>query len=97
MPSNYQQTLRSLSEKAKLIAQRYNVAVEQRDRARAEAEDLNKELEKCRKEITLLKVQIENLTVVRTAFPTPQAVADSKKYLSGLVREIDQCIKDLTH
>lgn len=97
MLSNYQQTLRSLGEKAKLIASRYHTAVNQRDQARAEVEALRDELEKRNREIALLKVQVENLTVVRTVFPTPQAVAESRKYLSGLVREIDQCIKDLTH
>lgn len=96
MAYDYQQVCQRLNEKAQLIAQRYRLAVEQRDEARQKALDLENELTKRDAEIQLLKTQIENLTVVRTAFPSKQAVADSRSYLAGLVREIDQCIKDLT-
>lgn len=96
MAYDYQQVCQRLKEKAQLIAQRYQLALEQRNEARAETLSLENELKKRDAEIRQLKTQIENLTVVRTAFPSKQAVADSRSYLTGLVREIDQCIKDLT-
>lgn len=78
------------------MVRRYEIAIKQRDEAREEVEMLKTELMKRDRQIHSLETQIENLTVVRTAFPTPQAVEVSRRYLSGLVREINQCINDLT-
>ena len=97
MALDYQQVCQRVAEKARLVARRYERAVAERDEALGEVARLQAQLSKCESQITLLKTQVENLTVVTTAFPSKQAIADSREYLSGLVREIDQCIKDLTN
>ena len=97
MAFDYLTAFQRLKEKAALVAQRYHAAIAQRDEARSEAAALREELARRDEEIRRLKTDVENLTVVTTAFPSKEAVAQSRKYLSGLVREIDQCITDLTH
>lgn len=97
MAYDFREACNRLKEKAELIARRYHKAIEQRDRAREQIEELQQKLDDCNNEIRILKARIEELTVVTTAFPTRQSRDESKKYLTELVREIDQCIKDLTN
>lgn len=96
MSQDYRLTLQRLHEKASLIAQRYEVAMKQRNEAFSKIEELNKELSKREKELNGLKTEIENLVIVKTAFPSHESIAEGRRYLSGLVKEIDQCINDLT-
>lgn len=97
MAYDYQQAFQRLKSKAAMVSQRYHIAIEQRDEARRQIETLESQLRQRDEEITLLKTEIENLTVVTTAFPSKEARSVSRKYLAGLVKEIDQCITDLTH
>lgn len=96
MALDNRQAFQRLDEKARLIAQKYSLMVQQRDEALGAVKQMQAEIEKRDAEISRLKTEIENLVIVKTAFPSAKAIADSRKYLSGLAREIDQCIKDLT-
>ncbi|MDE5607767.1 MAG: hypothetical protein K2I64_02400 [Muribaculaceae bacterium] len=49
-----------------------------------------------KREIERLTQQVDFLTVVSTTLPAPGDIEKSRAILSGLVREIDKCIKDLT-
>ena len=96
MSNDYRQSFQRLAEKTRLVVQHYEKAIGQRDEALQRVAQLENELLQHKAEIEKLKVEIENITVVKTAFPSKQTMAESRKYLSGLVREIDQYIKDLT-
>ena len=96
MGSDYSSALQSLSEKAAIVASRYRIIAEQLEKALGQVETLKKELEKREEIIRTLQTEIENLIIVKTAFPSKQAIADSRNQLAGLVREIDRCITDLT-
>lgn len=97
MAFDYQQAFQRLKNKAQMVSQRYHAAIAQRDEARKQIEILTGQITLRDKEITQLKTEIENLTVVTTVFPSKEAKATSRKYLAGLVKEIDQCITDLTN
>ncbi|MCH5248104.1 MAG: hypothetical protein J1E99_08085 [Muribaculaceae bacterium] len=96
MSYDYQNAFENLQKKVALVAQKYEHMVRERDDARKEIEDLKELLLKKEKENDILKVKIENLTVVTTLFPDRGKAREARTLLSGLVREIDQCIKDLT-
>lgn len=96
MSSDYQQALTRLVEKARLLARRYEIVEGERDEALEKISQLQADIDKRDAEIARLKTEMENLVVVKTAFPSREAMAESRKYLTGLMREIDQCIKDLT-
>lgn len=96
MSQDYRQALLSLTQKVQLLVQQYNSVLQQRNDALSMVAELKAELLQRDAAISNLKTEIENLTIVKTAFPSREAMAESKEYLSGLIREIDQCIKDLT-
>lgn len=97
MAYDYQQVCERLKHKAELLRGRYEIAVQQRDEARGEVQELTSRLAEREATIRELKTELQNLTIVKTAFPSKQAIAESRDYLTGLVREIDQCIKDLSN
>lgn len=96
MVPDYRNALQRLGEKAAIVAQRYEAARRQLEETRLQVETLTKELERRDEKIKLLETEIENLVIVKTAFPSKQAIAQSRDHLAGLVREIDKCITDLT-
>lgn len=54
------------------------------------------ELQNCRKQIKELETQIDKLKLAG-AFSSGTAVADSKKEIESLIREIDKCISLLKY
>ncbi|MDE6802725.1 MAG: hypothetical protein K2J06_08165 [Muribaculaceae bacterium] len=68
----------------------------ERDDARRQVADRDATIREQQREIERLTQQVDFLTVVSTALPAPGDIEKSRAILSGLVREIDKCIKDLT-
>ncbi len=96
MAADLQQLVQSLKSKHQELAERYHEAISQRDSAMKRAADLEYTVREQQRDIERLSQQVEFLTVVSTAMPDRDDVEKSRAMLSGLVREIDKCINDLT-
>lgn len=96
MGPDFRNALNRLGEKAAIIARRHENMTKELEEARKTIDSLSKELTRKDEEIKRLEIELENLVIVKTAFPSKQAIAESREHLSELVREIDRCITDLT-
>ncbi|MCM1449742.1 MAG: hypothetical protein NC082_05330 [Clostridiales bacterium] len=96
MAADLQQLIQTMSVKHRQLATRYHDVVEERDDAKRRIVDLEYTVKQQKQDIERLSQQVEFLTVVSTVMPDRDDVERSRELLSGLVREIDKCIKDLT-
>lgn len=96
MAADFQQLVKSLKEKHSELIKRYLEAADARDKALRRVADLEYTTRQQERELEQLRLQVNYLTVVSTISPSPDEIEKSKALLSGLVREIDKCITDLT-
>lgn len=96
MAANLQQLVQSLRSKHEELARRYREATTQRDEALRQVADLEYTVKQQQRDIERLTQQVDFLTVVNTAMPDRDDIEKSRAILSGLVREIDKCIKDIS-
>lgn len=68
----------------------------QKEDALRQAENLQEIVDRQRREIQNLRTQLEYLQMASTFAPTREQVEQSRAVLSGLVRDINKCINDLT-
>lgn len=95
MAGEFQQTIERINAKARIVAERYALILEQRDSALRRVAELEETLEKCQREIDALKRQNEYLRMSTTLAPSRADVEHTRAVLSELVREIDKCIAEL--
>ncbi len=96
MAGNLQETLERISNKAELLIEKYTIVVSEKRQADARIEELNNLLISRQKEIEMLKQEIDYLKIATTITPDHKDVEKSRAVLSGLVREIDKCINELS-
>ena len=96
MAANLQQLVQSLRSKHEELARRYREATTQRDEALRQVADLEYTVKQQQRDIERLTQQVDFLTVVNTVMPDRDDIEKSRAILSGLVREIDKCIKDIS-
>lgn len=96
MAADLLQLTQSISAKHGELSRRYLAVVEERDVALSRIADLEYTVRQQAQTIERLTQQVEFLTVVNTAMPDRDDIEKSRAILSGLVREIDKCITDLT-
>lgn len=96
MAADLQQITSRLTTTGELLSKRVRELIAERDNARREVADRDATIREQRREIERLTQQVDFLTVVSTALPAPGDIEKSRAILSGLVREIDKCINDLT-
>lgn len=96
MAGNLQETLERISNKAALLTERHAILRKEKNLADARIEELNATILKQRKEIESLQQEIEYLKIATTIIPNHKDVEKSRAILSGLVREIDKCISELS-
>ncbi|MDE6084807.1 MAG: hypothetical protein K2G40_00185 [Muribaculaceae bacterium] len=96
MATDSQKLVKSLKEKHGVLIKRYLEAAAARDKALQRVADLEYTTRQQARELEQLRLQVEYLTVVSTISPSTDEIEKSKVLLSGLVREIDKCINDLT-
>lgn len=96
MSTPIEEVITKLQNKLSLLRSRHELmreAIESRD---VEISDLKKELEKERRKNSELTQQVEYLQVVHSVSPRREDVEQTRAFLTGLVREIDKCIADLS-
>lgn len=96
MATDFQKLVKSLKEKHNELIKRYLEAADARDQALRRVADLEYTARQQERELEQLRLQVNYLTVVSTIAPSTDEIEKSKALLSGLVREIDKCITDLT-
>jgi small-conductance mechanosensitive channel len=96
MPEPVQDIYLSILAKVKVVIDRQNMLVEQIEAERAENRALRADLKRLQADLRRLQADNVNLTVANHIAPTREKVAESKAVLSGLVRDIDRCIAELT-
>jgi hypothetical protein len=91
-----QERIDKIMVKAGLLTERYDLMKQEKLAADQRIEELSAELDKARREIDGLQRQIEYLKVASIAVPDHREVEKARSFISGLVREIDDCISQLS-
>lgn len=96
MAGNLQQRLDRLKSKTEMVLARNTALQEKLSSAKERIATLEDSLRSKEKEIGELRQQIEQLKVVNTLTPDHRDVEHTRAFLSGLLRDIDKCISELT-
>ncbi len=96
MAGNLQQTIERVNNKAKILVEKYATLLKAKEEADMRVEQLSEQVAQMKKTIETLQSQVEYLRIATTIAPDRKDVERSRAILSGLVREIDRCIADLT-
>lgn len=96
MAGNLQQRLDRLKSKTEMVLARNEALQERLDATKERLGILEETIRTKDKEIDLLRQQIEHLKVVNTLTPDHRDVEQTRAFLSGLLRDIDKCISELS-
>ena len=96
MPIDLQQRLSSLKAKAEVLSRRVTRVTDAYHQAQAENQRLQEKCDSLQRKVDELQRNNLYLSTVLTFSPTREDVANTRLILLNLVREIDQCILDLT-
>ncbi|MCH5319798.1 MAG: hypothetical protein J1E38_08855 [Paramuribaculum sp.] len=96
MPTPLEQLIEKLQTKATMLQQRHEYLQKGLESKEAEIRTLRDELDSERRKNSELLQKVEYLQVVHSVAPSRSDVAETRALLTGLVREIDKCIADLS-
>ena len=95
MAQDLQQRLLRLKGKMDLLIEQGVLLRKQKQEADIRARQLQEIVDRQRREIESLKMQLEYMQIAASFAPSREQVEQSRAILSGLVRDIDKCINDL--
>ena len=95
MAQDLQQRLLRLKGKKDLLIEHGVLLRKQKQEADIRARQLQEIVDRQRREIESLKMQLEYMQIASSFAPSREQVEQSSAILSGLVRDIDKCINDL--
>lgn len=96
MADNLQQSIDRLKAKAALLTERYIIVDKAREEALAQVAELQTRVRDLSRQLALRDAEIERLKVSSVLSPDHYDVEATRQFLSGLVREIDKCINQLS-
>ena len=96
MADNLQQSIDRLKAKAALLTERYIIVDKAREEALAQVAELQTRVRDLSRQLALRNAEIERLKVSSVLSPDHYDVEATRQFLSGLVREIDKCIAQLS-
>lgn len=96
MSVNFEQRLNEINAKTRMLTQRYQLVVTQRNDALEQLSRVSNELDKARHTIEELSRQVEYLRMASAMEVAGGDIEQSRKFLSELVWEIDKCISQLS-
>lgn len=96
MAVDLQKRIDKIKVKAGLLTERYDSLLQAKLAADERIEELTRRLDAARREIGDLQRQIEYLKIASVTSPDHRDVEKARTFISGLVREIDNCITRLT-
>lgn len=89
-------TLSRVVAKANLLAERYEILAKSRGQAQERVAELEAQLQKATAELETLRAEVEYLRMAAVIAPDRDQIEQTRAIVSGLVREIDRCITDLS-
>lgn len=92
----FRQKFDRITEKTRIVIERYSLIKEQRDKARQRVAELEALLKQRDILISDLQRQVEFLKVATIVAPDREEVKRTRAILAELVREIDKCIIELS-
>lgn len=96
MAFDYENTFKRIIAKSEIIRQRYLRIQENLEAANARIEELERISAAKDRELEQLKIRMEYLQLATTIVPTRDQVEEARAMISGLIRDIDRCITDLS-
>ncbi len=96
MATDLAEQLNRIGRKAELLTTRYKALEQLRQDLEQKVQQLEEELRIERVTSQHLRLEVEHLRLSAAIAPDTEAAARARAYLSELVREIDNCINDLT-
>lgn len=82
--------------KANLLAQRYEALLKAKEEAEAKIASMQAELNARDRELKIIRQEVEYLRTAAVISPSRDQIEDTRAIISGIVREIDRCIADLS-
>jgi len=82
--------------KANLLAQRYEALQKLKEEADAKIASLQAEINARDRELKLVRQEVEYLRTAAVISPDRDQIEETRAIISGIVREIDRCIIDLS-
>lgn len=89
-------TLGKVVAKANVLAERYEILAKSRDEAQSRVSELEGQLHAAQRELETLRAEVEYLRMAAVISPDREQIEQTRAIVSGLVREIDRCITDLS-
>lgn len=96
MAADFHRIVERLAGKIKKLADRNIQLARENEEAQRRISDLQYDNRQMQNQIVALQQQLQHLTVVSTLQATDADKERSRAILANLIREIDQCINDLT-
>lgn len=96
MTVNFEQRLNDINAKTRMLVQRYQYVVAQRNEALQQLTAVRKELTEAQSKIETLTKQVDYLRMASAVETSEGDIERSRKFLSELVWEIDKCISQLS-
>lgn len=95
MASDIAPILTRISEKSRILTERYKVVLHERDEALSRISDLEKQLHDSRRQLQLMQSELEYLKVSSVLAPTAESVTATRVMIRELISEIDRCMAEL--
>ena len=96
MPSmELKDRLQNMAQKVDSLRRKYVALLNERKELTRKVESQSLEIAKLEKEVNQLRIDNEFLRVAHSVPSNPEAVANYKKQVAKMVRDIDRCIKQL--
>ena len=96
MAIDYHDTFDRLIAKANLVAERYKKLEQGKREADERIKSLEEQVHNQTVELQQLRQELEYLRLASTLAPSREQVEEARAIISGLVRDIDRCITDIT-
>ncbi|RXE72036.1 hypothetical protein ED352_02120 [Muribaculaceae bacterium Isolate-002 (NCI)] len=96
MSVNFEQRLNEINAKTRMLTQRYQYVVMQRNEALERLSQVSGELAAARQRIEELTRQVDYLRMASAIEAVDGDIEQSRRFLSELVWEIDKCISQLS-
>lgn len=96
MSVNFEQRLNEINAKTRMLTQRYQYVVMQRNEALERLSQVSGELAAARQRIEELTRQVDYLRMASAIEAIDGDIEQSRRFLSELVWEIDKCISQLS-
>lgn len=96
MSVNFEQRLNEINAKTRMLTQRYQYVVMQRNEALERLSQVSGELAAARRRIEELTRQVDYLRMASAIEAVDGDIEQSRRFLSELVWEIDKCISQLS-